>query len=194
MGNTMHSKMISGEISCVDYDNYLAKRKGFNDFNEYRNKLHHIRGISLPLSDNKECPNYLGVYIAERYLSKIWDNVTRMPYCNKGFDFICGKGYKIDVKCSCLCSSEYIINCFWNFRIHHNMVADYFLLLAFDNRIDLNPLHIWLIKGDEIINRGMLNHKEMLKIQNNSKLLSKLYIYEKIDKLDKLKECCNREK
>jgi hypothetical protein len=33
----------------------------------------------------------------------------------------------------------------WLFTINHNTTADYFL--AFDNRKDLNPLHVWLLPG-----------------------------------------------
>ena len=68
-----------------------------------------------------------------------------MPYGNKGFDFICCHNKNIDVKSSCLRKSGG-----WIFHIDHNIVADYFLCIAFDNRDDLTPLHVWLIPGSTI--------------------------------------------
>ena len=64
-----------------------------------------------------------------------------MPPKNRGFDFICSNGYKIDVKSSTLHDNR------WGFYIRYNTIADYFLCLAFDNRNDLNPQHLWLIPG-----------------------------------------------
>lgn len=106
-----------------------------------------------PASENKQCPVFLGVHVAEQVLSKVFKNVEQMPYGHKGCDFICNKGKKIDVKSACTrvrdkCSDN------WAFMIRKNKIADFFLCLAFDNREDLNPLHIWLIPGN-IINHLM---------------------------------------
>jgi len=95
-----------------------------------------------PFSENKECSSFLGVHVAERVLSHVFKDVVEMPYGNPGYDFICNKGMKIDVKSSCLHKSGN-----WKFAINHNTTADYFLLLAFDNRESLNPLHAWMIPG-----------------------------------------------
>jgi hypothetical protein len=70
-----------------------------------------------------------------------------MPLNNRGFDFICGKGFKIDVKASVeekRCRDSYR----WRFSTRYNMVPDYFACIAFDNRTSLNPLHFWLIPGE----------------------------------------------
>ena len=91
---------------------------------------------------NKECSLYLGCTVAEEVLSHIFENVQRMPNGNPGYDFICGKGYKIDAKSSCSQKGKYNP---WKFSIDRNTIADYFLCLAFDNREDLNPVHIWMI-------------------------------------------------
>ena len=98
-----------------------------------------------PFNKNKKCSLYLGVHIAEQILSQAFKNVQRMPYGNPGFDFICNKGYMVDVKGSCLNKDGA-----WCFNIRHNITADYFLCLAFDNREDLNPLHAWLIPGSKL--------------------------------------------
>ena len=181
-----------------EYQNYLVKIRGFKDFNEYKRNKNHESGRSQSMSENKECSSYLGVNIGEKYLSKIWDKLIRMPYGNKGFDWLCGKGLKIQGKTACISNSKIISTngCenhydVFNFDINKNKIADYFLLLAFDNRIDLNPLHIWLIKGTEIIGNRKFNDKQTFKIFNTKKSLSKYKKYELTDKLEHLKECCN---
>ena len=69
-----------------------------------------------------------------------------MPYGHKGFDFRCNKGKQIDVKSACI-RTRHDLSDSWGFHISRNQIADYFLCIAFDNRKDLNPLHIWLIPG-----------------------------------------------
>ena len=95
-----------------------------------------------PLNENRECPGFLGVHVAERVLRHAFKDVVEMPYGNPGYDFICNHGKKIDVKSSCIHKEGQ-----WSFRIEHNDMADFFLCLAFDNREDLTPLHAWLIPG-----------------------------------------------
>ena len=97
------------------------------------------------MSKNKDCAVYLGVYIAEQVLSQAFKNIQKMPYGNPGYDFKCSNGFLIDVKSSCLYKDNG-----WSFTIEHNTIADYFLCLAFDNRANLNPLHVWLIPGEKI--------------------------------------------
>ena len=168
--------------------NNLAKKRGFKDYNDYQNYKNHKNGICLPMSENKSCSNYLGIVVSERYLSKVWDNVTRMSNNNKGYDFICGKGFKVDVKSGCLCKNNG-----WSFHIRRNKIADYFLLLGFDNREDLNPLHIWLIKGDVVINGKKLGKRNDFFISQSSESLLYYSKYECKDKLNKLKDYCNKE-
>ena len=129
-----------------------------------------------PFNENKKCPLYLGVHVAEDVLSRVFKNIQRMPMNNQGFDFMCGKGYKIDVKSSCFTK-----NGVWHFTINHNQIADYFLCLAFDSREDLNPLPLWLIPG------GMLNHLAGTSIGKST--IHKWDAY-KLD-IDKVTACCN---
>ncbi len=79
------------------------------------------------MEGNKNCASYLGVHIAERLLKHIYKNVEQMPYGNPGYDFICDKGYKIDVKSSCVRKSW---GGFWGFHIFKNTIADYFIFVA----------------------------------------------------------------
>ena len=46
-----------------------------------------------------------GHLFAERVLSKVFKNVIRQPHYTPGFDFICGRGFKIDVKSACMRTS-----------------------------------------------------------------------------------------
>ena len=77
-----------------------------------------------------------------------------MPHGNKGFDMICNKGMKIDVKTSALTEKRF----HWSFWVSKNKIADYFICIALDNRTDLNVLHMWMIPGDKI------SHLDSIKI------------------------------
>jgi len=138
-------------------------------------KANRKRG-QLPMSENKECSMYLGVHVAERVLSQVFKDVKRMPITNPGYDFICNHGKKIDVKSSCFGKRGH-----WIFVIKHNTTADFFLCLAFDNRKDLTPLHVWLIPGD------VVNHLGGASIRQGT--LSKWDEY-KLD-ISKVSTCCD---
>jgi hypothetical protein len=140
----------------------------------------HVNGKHHPYYELKESPLYLGVYIGERVLSDVFHNVTRMPMNNPGYDFICGNGYKIDVKTSCTtyAHSKYP---YWYFKISNNKTADYFACIAFDNRTDLNPLHFWLIPSNVVC------CKQSLLIYNTT--IGRLEQYEK--PVDKIIRGCN---
>ena len=136
-------------------------------------------GFSNGSLNNKNCSNYLGITIAEQILAKIFKNVVVMPSHNKGFDIICNQGYKIDIKSA----THNKKGKGWMFSIKHNKIADYFLCLAFDNREDLNPLHLWLIGGEKI------NHLSYLRILESR--LNRWSQYELDDGLNKVIGCCN---
>lgn len=132
------------------------------------------------MSENHSCPAFLGVYVAERLLSRLFKNATRMPINNPGFDFRCGQGYMVDVKASCRHISPHGTVA-WSFNIDRNDTADFFLCIAFDNRCDLNPLHYWLIPGD------VLSRLVCASISETT--LAKWAKYEK--PLDDAIACCN---
>lgn len=142
---------------------------------------YHRNGVHRPMSEAKDCSQYLGIHVAERALSKFFDHIERMPYGNPGYDFICGKGFKIDVKSSCrhkqLGKSDK-----WIYVINKNQIADYFLCIGFDNRASLNPEHVWLIPSDRI------NMRIGIGISDNPKVYKKWSIYEK--PLDRVLSCC----
>lgn len=190
---TMHSRFISGEITHKEYDDYMARKRGFKCSSEVELKRRHEKNGTLPLKENKECGQYLGVYIAERILFNIFGGLKRMPYTNHGYDFICNKGYKIEVKSGCLRFNRQHINIYqqWNFHINKNNVADYFLLLAFDNREDLNPLHVWMIHKEDKINNKFMKEYIGFSVSNSKIGLLKMKDYNLENKLEKIVECCN---
>ena len=138
----------------IDNKEIIKKRsndrhKAHRDEDNLRKREHNYSMGAKPMSENKDCPVFLGVWIAEQVLAKVFKNVERMPYGNPGFDFICGNGYRVDSKAVCVNKNKPA----WTFNIRKNKIADFFALLAFDNRQDLNPQHIWLVPGD-VVNHG----------------------------------------
>ena len=143
-------RYICKECECeharLRYKNNPEKAKEINT------RCNRKRG-NIPMSDNKECSSYLGVHINERLLRHYFNDVEVMPYGNPGYDFICNTGKKIDAKSSCLTKDGR-----WTFNIKHNKEADFFFCVAYDNRKDLNILHIWLLPGDKF------NHFKLVSI------------------------------
>lgn len=131
-----------------------ARRESMHQYyiNTYRDR-HGMRAMA----DNKQCAQYLGVAVAEKILSEIYNNVTKMPYGHRGYDFICNKGKKIDVKSACVNKKGR-----WEFTIKRNTIAEFFLCLAFDNRTNLTPIHIWLIPGIDVNDKSGISIKPMV--------------------------------
>jgi len=138
-------------------------------------------GRVKPMSENKECASYLGVHIAEKVLSKVFKDVQLMSPNHPGYDFICNNGYKIDVKSSTRHFGSHSSDA-WRFYFRHNTTPDYFLLIAFDNREDLNPEHLWLIP------ESVINGKSALSIFESN--LERMEQYEK--PIDSVITCCNK--
>ena len=123
---------------------------------------------------------YFGVFINEQLLYKIFKDVKQMRCGNPGYDFVCNKDKKIDAKSSTTRISKKGIKK-WSFDIGKNTIADYFFCVAYDNRKDLNPLHMWLISGEDV------NDKSSLTIQEST--LHEWSQYEQ--PIDKALLCCD---
>lgn len=63
---------------------------------------------------------------------------------------------------------------------------------AWDNRDSLTPLHIWMFHKNDMVRHAKFWRREGFIITNTPKKLKELEKYEVTDKLDKLKELCNR--
>ncbi len=140
-------------------------------------------GRKRPIEEARDSSVWLGCFIAERALSGFFDDITRMPPNNPGYDFICGKGYKIEAKSSCLYHGPYG-NPRWSFGIRKNRIAEYFLCLGFDDRSSLEPLHVWLIPGH------IVNHLWGLSITTAPNSIQKWSRYEK--PIGRVVKCCDR--
>lgn len=152
----------------------------------YSTELAHLRGTKRPMEEAKDCSAWLGVHIAEQILSEFFNNIERMPYGHPGYDFVCGKGYKIDCKSACLLVDP-IGHTRWYFNIRKNQTPDYFLLLGFnEDRENLMPLHIWLVPGH------LINSKVCISVTNYGKGLARFAKYER--PLDKVVMCCDKMK
>lgn len=139
-----------------------ARTKLWKDGNTDKMKAIHTRGRrnrgALPYSENKKCSQYLGIHIAENVLCHVFNDVKVVPHNNPGFDFICGRGYKVDVKSSCRHHNRYADN--WVFCIEKNKMAEYFLCIAFDNRDEITPEHVWLIPAETINDKIGIGNSE----------------------------------
>ena len=167
--------------SCICKGCQIERSRLWKENNYNKVKVHitryHRKNGQLPMSENKECSSYLGVYIVEGVLGNVFKDVKVMPYGNPGYDVVCNRDKKIDFKGACVMKSRNS----WQFNIDRNVIADYFLCLAFDNREYLNPLHVWLIPGD------VVNH--LTKAVISTSTINKWDDY-KLD-IDKVLACCN---
>lgn len=128
-----------------------------DSINARRKAWRYRTGENRPPDQNHECSLWLG-NIAESILMEAFGAIERMPPGNRGYDFICKNGYKIDAKSSCLLKKAKV----WQFDINKNDIADYFICLGFDNRKSLIPTKVWLIKGELVRGRmciAMGKHK-----------------------------------
>lgn len=176
-GQMLPDDRFSPQKDCTDRRGRTSQCKACRAqrIKEYR----HVNNVCRPLSEAKDSSSYLGVYVSERVLSEYFDNIIKMPYGNPGYDFTCGRGFKIDVKSACLQYRRGHSPC-WIFKIKRNKIADYFLCLGFDDRDHLNPKKIWLIPGKEI------SHRATISISLGSHRLDQ---FER--PIDKVVACCN---
>lgn len=208
----IHKELLKRTIKntgCENHAEYLdkwAKKHGYKDINEYRNELRYKKDIRTPLSENKGCESYFGVYIVEHVLNKflptIFDYVEYMKYGNRGFDFICKDPkqefidrypqlklkreieYKIQSTARCLdFGTDHS-----HFPIMYNDIPEYFIFSSWDNRDNLNLLHVWMIHKNEIVRGRKFWRRAAINITNRPRYLTEFNRYELINELDKLQE------
>ena len=130
----------------------------------------------LPMDENTDCAQYLGITVNERLIRHHFKEIKVMPHNYPGYDFICNKNMKIDAKSSCLGK-----NGRWTFGIRRNEDADYFLCVAYDNREDLNIVHVWMIPGEDV------NDHQTISIQPSTVHKWDKYIYD----IEGFSSCCD---
>lgn len=180
--NMIHCPICNTDKEQTEFNKCSGHTNGLQKYCRTCQDKYYVNHKPTNYRKNKGCAQWLGVHVAESVLSKLFKNVERAPLKNPGYDFKCGKGYLIDCKSSCLHPSRNS----WGFNINKNQIADYFLCLAFDNREDLNPLHIWLIPGE------VVNDKTGIAIVNLESVLSKWSQYERL--IEEVVTCCQKMK
>jgi hypothetical protein len=148
----------------------------------------HRLGYCSPMNESPRCSQFLGICVAEKVIRHcgMFNIVTKTVNNTSGYDFVCGRGYKIDVKSACrtfVVRNGHELNPWWTFHIDHNEIADWFVIIAFDDREHLTPLHAWVIPGDKI------NHLICLTITDSERSLVKWRLYER--PLDQIDSCCD---
>ena len=148
----------------------------------------HRLGHTKPMKESPQCSQFLGVCVAERVIRHcgMFNIITKAPNNTPGYDFVCGRGYKIDVKSACrtfAIRNGNSLTPWWTFHIDHNKIADWFVTIAFDDRVHLTPLHAWMIPGD------VINHLVCLTITESERSLVKWEQYER--PLDQIESCCD---
>jgi hypothetical protein len=193
MGDTKKCYRCKQVLPITDFHNSYTAHDGLQGKchtcnKESQKEWKHRTGKQKPMSENKQCSSYMGVYVAERLLEKVFRNVIKMPYAHPGYDFVCGKGFKIDVKCCCKKESRNCQYGQWTFCIKRNRVPDYFAFLAFDNRDDLTPLHFWIIPESVVNDLPPLGRLAFC-ISESKANLQRLSQYE--HSIDKIVDGCN---
>lgn len=138
---------------CNKLDATEWRKNNTNRHNEIaRNSRYRNNVNNGPMEENKNCAGYLGIYIAENMI-----NIGKhMKNGNIGYDILDENANKLDVKSGCLrIRSNH--NPSWEFHIEKNTIADYFICIGFNDRKNLNPLHIWKIPGDCINDKRCLS-------------------------------------
>ena len=166
--------------SCICKECKKEQRRSYREENPEKYRAEWIRDGrkrgKLPMSENKDSAAYLGVYVNERLIRLHFKDVEVFPYGHPGVDFICNKGMKIDGKGACLGKNGQ-----WSFAIGRNTTADYFLCVAYDNREDLNIMHVWLIPGRDV------NDHQGISIRPSTIHKWDKYIYD----IEGFSSCCN---
>lgn len=130
----------------MDKEYYKNNQDKIKAYRQRKQKELHDKGIVCPISEAKDRDPalWLGVYVAEPLLTAYFGNANKMPITNPGFDYVCSRGYKIDVKSSIISRlDKHGKGGRWKFQ-GINDIADYFFCIGFDNRDDLNVIKVWL--------------------------------------------------
>ena len=200
----------------MDYGYWLSKRGNFHTLRECRH--HGLQEFCLSSSHGRPiwncleckrqwyrgvrtgkiagCSNVTGIAVAEMVLSKAFKVMKKAPY-GAPFDFYCGKNLKIDSKCATLGKIHGKEGQQWHFMIRKNKVPDAFCLIALDNLPgispeDAKPIHVWLIRGDAIIDGRPLNERESLAVAPRT--ISRLEPWRRTDMEGRIIKCCNNVK
>ena len=185
----------------------IAERAGFKNHNEYElDRCHkdmeykrkytqewrYENGSQSPMSENENCSQYLGTLVAERQygriiLPEIFGGIEKeMPYGNPSYDFLVKGNIKVDIKSCCLREMKGWLG--WEPHVRFNNVTDYFVILAFDDRDNLNLIFVWSIGKNETIRGNKFYMRDSIKITNTHRGLLEFKRFDCTDKLECLRQ------
>lgn len=185
-----------------------GKKQGLT-VSEYTNKCNLSRYLGSE-SENKSCPLYFGDYIEKKYVMQIFedpipfeykkDDMGRIIDRTKPYDYICKNGFKLKHIASCKRTDKFhVLNylddiLYWGYLIRRNNVPDYYILSAWDDRNSLNPLYVWIIRGDEIFitqrSQKPFWDRYTFVVYDTRSGIDRMSKYEVGDKLEQLREVC----
>jgi hypothetical protein len=112
----------------------------------------------------------------------IWQNKMfggieqEMPYGNPWYDFLVTGNIKVDVKSCCLREMKGWTG--WEPHVRYNNATDYFIILVFDDRDNLNLIFVWSIGKNEIIRGNKFYMRDSIKITNTRRGLLEFKRYD----------------
>lgn len=118
----------------------MARENGYKDWNEQRKIKRWNDGENIPIEFSNSSVSYKGVHLGEDIITdpiliEIFGDIEKkMPYRNVGYDRIVKGGYKIDSKLRTLIEDWKYNSYGWKYYIDYNKIADYFLLIALDEK------------------------------------------------------------
>lgn len=197
-GNQLIQKYVREEklpdptIVDKECNRRIYQDMGYKDTAAYLREWRHSNGIQSPMEENTYCAHYLGTIVAERQYGRIilpemFGGIEQeMPYGNPSYDFLVKGNIKIDVKSCCLREMKGWIG--WEPHVRFNNVTDYFVILAFDDRDNLNLIFVWSIGKNEIIRGNKFYMRDSIKITNTRRGVLEFKRFDWTDKLECLKQ------
>lgn len=188
------------------------QRKCRKDYKrEWTRKWAHDTGRSISMSENKDCASWLGVNegepLFEKFLKKIFEYVEKTDYLDGGIDFNCKKPRQefinkyphlelnklrdeectLQLRIRCL---TFYKNCDWSgwkFNLDNNN-SDFTILCGYDNRDNLEPVHIWMFYKNNIIRNEEFWKKKFLTITDTPNSIKQFEKFELKEELNIIKE------
>lgn len=184
-----------------EYQDRNCQKLGYKDRSDYSKERKYENGMHLPMEFNEDCSSYFGIYIAENYIMKTFEDPIPMLSNNPGFDWLCKNGLKIQSKATCITYNNQSSWSGWSFGIKYNNIADVFLCSGWDNRDSLRPLFIWAFNKNDMVRKGKgyyapkveFWNRSAFTVTNKSKYLKQLIDFEVTSRLEKLKKICNKD-
>lgn len=200
-----------------DYNDYQRKER--RDYKREWTRESGWNNGAIPMEFNQKCASNLGVYKAEelfkRFLEKVvFEYTEKTGYHDGGIDFKCknprqefigryphlgldklrhDEECSLQLKSRCITFDNKSAWSGWKFSITGNV--DYHMLCMFDNRDNLEPLHILMFHKNSMVRKGKggFYHEEFWKrsaftITNTPFGISQIEKYELKDELSILKE------